>query len=84
MGANSGDGSGTEKTAEGQEVIVTALPQGFIDDLTDEDQRALIDVIGRPVVLRGHDEDGKAEIEFTDQEGTLHTIYLDPKFIKYR
>ena len=65
-------------------VILNALPPGFIDDLPHEDQQALLEAISKPVAFQGYDEDGRAELEFKDREGTFHTIYVDPKFIRER
>jgi hypothetical protein len=38
-------------------------------------------VVGKPVFLRQYEKDGRAELEFTDQDGVIHLIYLDPKYI---
>ena len=69
------------KLNPGQKVVLKALPPGFIDDLPDEDQRAILDAVGKPIVLNGYDDDGRAELEFTDGEDG-HVIYVDPKFIE--
>jgi len=60
-----------------QQVILKALPPGFLDDLPVADQEA----VGKPITLNGYEDDGRAELEFADTEGVIHTIYLDPKFI---
>ena len=62
-------------------VLLKALPPGFVDDLPDEDQRALLAAAGKLVALNGYDEDGRAELEFIDYEGVDHTIWVDPQFI---
>jgi hypothetical protein len=62
------------------EVLLKALPPGFVDDLPDDDQRALLAAVGKLVALNGYDEDGRAELEFVDHEGVDHTIWLDPQF----
>jgi hypothetical protein len=72
------------KPKPGRKVRLSALPPGFIDDLPDEDQRALLEAVGKPAVLNGYDEDGRAELEFVDREGVFHTIWVDPKFIEAR
>jgi hypothetical protein len=68
----------------GQKVILKALPPGFMDDLPDEDQRAISAMVGKPIVLNGYDRIGMAELEFEDPyiENSSHTIWVDPKFIK--
>jgi hypothetical protein len=64
-----------------QKVILKALPPGFLDDLPIEDREAISKAVGRPITLNGY-EDGRAELEFVDMEGVIHTIYVDPKFIQ--
>jgi hypothetical protein len=71
-----------EKPKPGEKVILTALPPGFIDDLPEEDQRAISAVVGTPILLSRYERDGRAELEFTDDEHVHHVIYVDPKFIK--
>jgi hypothetical protein len=72
----------TRKRKRKEKVALLALPRGFVDDLPDEDQRALLEQVGKPVVLNGYDEDGRAELEFADRAGTFHTIWVEPKFIE--
>jgi bifunctional UDP-N-acetylglucosamine pyrophosphorylase/glucosamine-1-phosphate N-acetyltransferase len=72
------------KPRPGQKVILTALPPGFIDDLPLEDQRAISEVVGKPITLNRYEEDGRAELEFTDKEDVIHSLYVDPKFIMGR
>jgi hypothetical protein len=69
-----------KKLKPGQKVLLKTLPRGFIDDLPPEDQRAISEAVGKPVVLNGYGEDGRAELEFTDREDVIHFIYVDPKF----
>jgi hypothetical protein len=38
-------------------------------------------MIGRRVRLVGCDDDGRAELEFTDARGILHYLYVGPTFI---
>ncbi len=71
-----------EKPRPGDKVVLTRLPPGFLDDLPVEDQRAISDAVGKPIVLNEYDEDGRAELEFTDDEGVIHFIYVDPNFIR--
>lgn len=39
--------------------------------------------VGKRVALNGYHEDGGAELEFKDQKGVWHFIYLDPKLNLY-
>jgi len=66
----------------GQKAILTALPAGFLDDLPEEDQRAISAVVGTPVSLVGFDDIGRAELEFQEQDGTFHTIFVAQEFIQ--
>ena len=66
----------------GQKAIVTGLPQGFLDDLPEEDQAAIRAIVGKPIRFRKFDEAGRAELEFRESNGTLHFIYLAPEFIR--
>jgi len=66
----------------GQRVIVTKLPDGFLDDLPVEDQNAITAIVGKPIRLRGFDETGRLELEFRESDGTVHFIYLAPKFVR--
>jgi len=71
-----------KKPKPGEKVILKALPPGFIDDLPEEDQRAISAVVGKPIILNKYENDGRAELEFTDNEDTIHFIYVDPRFMK--
>jgi hypothetical protein len=66
----------------GRNVILKALPPGLLDNLPLEDQRAISEIVGKPVMLNEYDADGRAELEFADSEGVIHFIYVDPKFIE--
>jgi hypothetical protein len=66
----------------GDKVVLKALPPGFFDDLPEEEQRAISARIGRPIVLMGYDRDGRAELEFMAKDDSIHTLYVDLKFIR--
>lgn len=65
----------------GNKVVLTQLPPGLIDNLPKEDQEAIINIVGKPILLLEYDDDGRAELEFTDQAGVIHFIYVNPEFI---
>jgi hypothetical protein len=65
----------------GQKVILTTLPAGFVDDLPEEDQRAVSAVVGTAILLVGFDDIGRAELEFQEQDGTYHKIFVAREFI---
>jgi hypothetical protein len=65
----------------GQKVLLKALPKGFLDDLPHEDKQAISDAMDKPILLRNYDSSGRAELEFTDEHGVIHFVYVDPKFL---
>ena len=65
-----------------KKVILDALPAGFVNDLPHQDQKALLERVGKAVILSGYDDDGRAELEFKDREGIFHTICVDPRFVR--
>ena len=65
-----------------KQVVLKALPAGFLDDLPIKDQEAISNAVGKPITLNGYEDDGRAELEFTDTEGVIHIIYVDPNFIE--
>ena len=69
------------KPNPGEIVILTAIPRGMLDDLPEDDQRAIKEIVGRPVLLSEYDDVGRAEIEFTDRSGQLHSLFVAPEFI---
>ena len=70
------------KLKPGQVVILMALPPGFIDDLPEEEQQAISARIGRPILLLKYEQGGMAVLEFMDKDDGIHTLYVDPKFIR--
>ena len=71
-----------KKPTPGHWVTLCALPKGFVDDLPEEDQQAVTAVVGRRIRLNRYEEDGRAELEFTDTNGIIHFVYVDPKYIE--
>ena len=65
----------------GSVVVLRELPPGLIDGLPREDQIAISEVVGKEVLLVDYDEDGRAELEFTDPHGVIHSIYVDPRYL---
>lgn len=66
----------------GELVVFTEVPSGLVDDLPAEDQQAIVQVVGKPIVLRGYDDVGRAELEFEDCDGNGHVIFVAPRFIR--
>lgn len=63
-------------------VLLTEIPPGLLDDLPKEDQEAISEVVGKPIQLNEFDADGRAELEFKDNNGVTHFIYVAPEFIR--
>ncbi len=65
----------------GDRVILRECPAGLLDGLPPADQQAISDIIGKPVRLNVYDDDGRAELEFTDADGVIHSLFVRPEFI---
>lgn len=65
----------------GDMVFLTEIPPGLLDGLPDEDQEAITDAVGKPIRLNEYDDDGRAELEFIDRHGVIHSIFVRPEFI---
>ena len=66
----------------GDSVVLTEVPPGLLEGLPSEDQTAIVEVVGKQVLLVGYEDDGRAELEFTDEHGTIHFIFVNPTFIR--
>ena len=65
----------------GDTVVLKEMPHGLVDGLPTEDKVAIAAIIGKPVRLSRYDESGRAVLEFTDNDGWLHFIYVRPEAI---
>jgi hypothetical protein len=70
------------KPKPGDKVVLKALPPGFVDDLPEEERRAILARTGRPIILMEYDRDGRAELEFMAQDDSVHTLCVDLKFVR--
>jgi len=66
----------------GDTVVLTRVPHGLLDGLPKTDQKAISEIVGKPILLVGYDDDKRAELEFTDGSGVTHFIYVNAKFVK--
>jgi hypothetical protein len=64
----------------GSKVVLKRVPPGLLDGLPVEDQRAIASIVGVPIRLSGFD-DGRLELEFVEADGTIHSIYVDSKYV---
>lgn len=65
----------------GDQVILKECPAGLLDDLPAADKQAISAIIGKPVRLNEYDIDGRAELEFTDDDGVIHFLFVRSEFI---
>jgi hypothetical protein len=71
-----------KKPKPGDLTVLTRIPPGMMNDLPAEDQKAISEIVGKPILLREYDEVGRAELEFSDSDGTVHFICVAPEFIR--
>jgi len=62
-------------------VVLTRLPVGLVDGLPEEDRQAIRAIVGKPVLLSEYDDLGRAELEFVDEGGVVHYLYVDVEVI---
>jgi len=70
------------KPKPGDIVLLTQVPPGLLVNLPKEDQTAISEIVGKPVRLNDYDEQGRAELEFTDSSGGIHFVYVSPTVIR--
>jgi hypothetical protein len=74
--------SGHDRPKPGERVVLTEIPPGLLDDLPEEDQLAISEIVGKPILLNEYDEDGRGELEFVASGGNPHFIWVRPEFIR--
>ena len=67
----------------GDSVVLSKIPPGLVEGLPTEDQEAIATVIGKPILLTVSNYDGRAELEFTDRNGVIHSIFVSPDLIAW-
>jgi hypothetical protein len=65
----------------GDLVLLLDVPSGLTAGLPKEDQVAIHEAVGRPVTFAGMTY-GQAELEFKDNQGDEHTIWVDTNLIR--
>jgi hypothetical protein len=71
-----------KKPEPGDMVILLEAVPGLLEGLPSADQKAIAEVVGKPILFVGYDETGRAELEFTDGRGEIHSIYVSPEIMK--
>jgi hypothetical protein len=74
--------SPNKRTKPGSMVILVKLPPGLLSGLPREDQKAIRQIVGKPVLLEGYDDDGRAILTFTESNEVSHSIFVSPRFLK--
>ena len=77
------------KPSSGEMVSLMSIPPGLLEGLPQEDQDAIVAIVGKPVLLVGFDEHGRAELHFDDpfdgrpgDYSHTHSIWVAPEFIE--
>lgn len=65
----------------GDLVVILNVPYTLLAGLPDDDQDAIKSIIGKPVTFAGISY-GQAELEFSDNQGDVHTIWVDADKIR--
>jgi hypothetical protein len=71
-----------KKPKPGDTVVLTEVPHGLLDHLPQADKQAISEAVGKLIALNGYDDDGRAELQFTDDSGVIHFIYVKPDVIR--
>jgi hypothetical protein len=66
----------------GRKVVLEKLPPGLIDGLPRSDQNAISAIVGVPIRFLGCEEDGRFGLEFVDESGIFHSIYVDREYVR--
>jgi len=57
-------------------VLINRIPDDLLKELLVEDQEAIKKCVGKRLIISGFDSNGNAEIEFIDEQGHQHTIWI--------
>ena len=57
-------------------VRIERIPEELLRGLPDEDQEAIKGCLGQHLTISGFDSYGNSEIEFIDEKGNTHTIWV--------
>lgn len=62
---------------------IVDIPEEIPEGLPEEDQIAIRAQVGKIMVIQDFNNDGAAELEFVDDAGHIHTIWIDPDCLAY-
>ena len=60
----------------GDVVVITQIPPTLIAGVPREDQEAILQCVGKSLLIAGFNDLGEAEFEFFDSSNNAHTIWL--------
>ena len=66
-----------------QRVVLGEVLPGLLDGLPPEDQQAIVEVVGKPVLLNEYTDQETVELQFTDGNGAIHFVYVSRSFIRH-
>ena len=66
----------------GNQVMVIRIPQSLPEGLPEEDVIAINSQMGKTLIIEGFSENGDVELEFFDDFGHSHTIWIDASCLK--
>jgi hypothetical protein len=75
-------GDSRRKPLPGGSVFIRETPPGLFSGLSEDDQRAVFAILNEPIRLNAYDDEGRAELEFTDSQGMIHFLYVSQDLIK--
>ena len=61
----------------GEHVIFEKATEDLLRDLPAEDQLAIRTQVGKVLEVKGFNDQGNPELEFVDQAGVLHSIWVE-------
>jgi hypothetical protein len=65
-------------------VLLLGVPDSLLDDLPDEDQDAILKLVGKHLIIQGFHENHELEIEYVYPKGSksyCRSIWVDPSFV---
>ncbi len=65
----------------GDLVKLKFVPPGLLENLPIEDRKAIMSASSSPMRLIEYDEVGRAGLQFTDDNGIIHIIYVNPDLL---
>ena len=65
----------------GDEVVLSEAPFALLKGLPEKDQAAIKAQVGKRLKVNEFDNYGNAELEFIDEAGGIHFIWVEPRYL---